>query len=58
MKVEVDRKEAIEYALSLTAANDVVLIAGKGHENYQIIGNTKVPFDDKEIVLEWIKKQI
>jgi UDP-N-acetylmuramoyl-L-alanyl-D-glutamate--2,6-diaminopimelate ligase len=46
--VEPDRRAAIERILSEAAHNDVVLIAGKGHENYQIIGTTKHHFDDLE----------
>lgn len=56
--VQADRRKAIESALGLAQKNDVVLIAGKGHEDYQIIGKTKFPFDDKQIVLEWINKHV
>lgn len=45
-----DRKQAIEKALSMAKKDDVILIAGKGHEDYQIIGTTKNHFDDAEIV--------
>ena len=45
-----DRRKAIEYACDNAAANDVVLIAGKGHEEYQIIGDVKKPFSDRQIV--------
>ncbi len=48
----VDRKEAITKAVSLAKKGDVVLIAGKGHETYQIIGDTRHHFDDREIVAE------
>ncbi len=41
-----DRKEAIRRALSLTGKNDIVLVAGKGHETYQIIGHNLVPYSD------------
>lgn len=44
--VEIDRRRAIERALSDAGAGDVVVLAGKGHENYQIVGSTKHPFDD------------
>jgi UDP-N-acetylmuramoyl-L-alanyl-D-glutamate--2,6-diaminopimelate ligase len=44
-----DRQEAIERAIQLAAPDDVVLIAGKGHETYQIIGHTKHPFDDRAV---------
>ena len=48
-----DRREAINYALEHAADNDVVLIAGKGHENYQIIGHETIHFDDREVVQEY-----
>ncbi|HKO15427.1 MAG TPA: UDP-N-acetylmuramoyl-L-alanyl-D-glutamate--2,6-diaminopimelate ligase [Gemmatimonadaceae bacterium] len=48
----VDRHEAIERALDLAAADDVVLLAGKGHETYQVRGTTKFPFDEQAIVRE------
>ncbi|GIW75008.1 MAG: UDP-N-acetylmuramoyl-L-alanyl-D-glutamate--2,6-diaminopimelate ligase [Phycisphaerae bacterium] len=46
--VQPDRRRAIEQAISDAVSGDIVLIAGKGHENYQIIGSTKHPFDDVE----------
>ena len=46
--VEIDRRRAIEVVLSDAGADDVVLVAGKGHENYQIIGTEKHHFDDVE----------
>lgn len=48
MIVEIDRRAAIERVLNDAEPGDVVLLAGKGHENYQIIGTTKHPFDDVE----------
>jgi UDP-N-acetylmuramoyl-L-alanyl-D-glutamate--2,6-diaminopimelate ligase len=47
-----DRYEAIGRALSLAYKGDVVLIAGKGHENYQEFANTVIPFDDRQVVRE------
>ncbi len=47
-----DRRAAIERALALAGADDVVLLAGKGHETYQVIGTTHVPFDERAIVRE------
>ena len=44
------RKSAIAHALEIARDDDVVLLAGKGHETYQIIGTTKLPFDEKVIV--------
>jgi UDP-N-acetylmuramoyl-L-alanyl-D-glutamate--2,6-diaminopimelate ligase len=46
--VIVDRRRAIAHAVSIAGAGDLVLIAGKGHEDYQIVGNTKLHFDDRE----------
>jgi UDP-N-acetylmuramoyl-L-alanyl-D-glutamate--2,6-diaminopimelate ligase len=47
---EVDRRTAIEKAIKCAQPNDVVLIAGKGHEDYQIIGKEKKHFSDREVV--------
>lgn len=55
-KVIVDRTEAIEYAVKMAKKDDIVVLAGKGHESYQIIGHTKYPFDEKEIVLNALKE--
>jgi len=48
----VDRRQAIHRAIETGRAGDVVLIAGKGHEDYQIIGETKHPFDDRQVARE------
>ncbi len=45
-----DRREAIRAAFHLATAGDVILVAGKGHEKYQEIKGTKLPFDDKELL--------
>ena len=47
-----DRKEAIKTAISLANAEDIVLVAGKGHETYQEIKGVRNHFDDKETVKE------
>ena len=47
-----DRKEAIKIAVSLANAEDIILVAGKGHEKYQDIKGIKYPFDDKQILIE------
>jgi UDP-N-acetylmuramyl-tripeptide synthetase len=49
-----DRAEAIEYALSQAKAGDIVVIAGKGHENYMDINGIKVPYSDTAAVKNWI----
>ncbi|MGB0588261.1 MAG: UDP-N-acetylmuramoyl-L-alanyl-D-glutamate--2,6-diaminopimelate ligase [Myxococcota bacterium] len=47
--VEVDRRMAIEQAIYIATPDDLVLIAGKGHETYQVIGTTKYEFDDRTV---------
>jgi UDP-N-acetylmuramoyl-L-alanyl-D-glutamate--2,6-diaminopimelate ligase len=48
----VDRREAIGVALDAGRSGDTILLAGKGHETYQVVGTTKLPFDEREIVNE------
>ncbi|SEQ61173.1 UDP-N-acetylmuramoylalanyl-D-glutamate--2,6-diaminopimelate ligase [Virgibacillus subterraneus] len=50
-----DRREAIFHAVSLAEEDDIILIAGKGHETYQEIGNIRYDFDDREVAKEAIK---
>lgn len=50
----VDRREAIWWALDRAEPGDAVLLAGKGHETYQIVGTEKRPFDEREIVLDYL----
>jgi UDP-N-acetylmuramoyl-L-alanyl-D-glutamate--2,6-diaminopimelate ligase len=52
-----DRRAAIARALNLATPRDVLLLAGKGHEDYQIRGTTKLPFDEKVIVAELIAER-
>ncbi|MBR4970041.1 MAG: UDP-N-acetylmuramoyl-L-alanyl-D-glutamate--2,6-diaminopimelate ligase [Alistipes sp.] len=51
-----DRHEAIKTAVMLAEPRDIILLAGKGHEDYQIIGTEKQPFNDKAVVKEWFEK--
>ena len=51
-----NRREAIYHALESLESGDVLLIAGKGHETYQILGKEKVHFDDREVVAEHLKQ--
>ncbi|MBN1662997.1 MAG: hypothetical protein JW943_05290 [Deltaproteobacteria bacterium] len=52
-----DRKTAIEAAIAVADPSDIVLIAGKGHEDYQIIGSVRFPFDDRMIAKEALTEQ-
>ena len=55
-----DRRKAIEYAAEHAAADDVILVAGKGHEDYQEIKGVKYPFDERVVIreiLEDLKKE-
>ena len=56
--VDPDRRRAIDWALSEARSGDCVLIAGKGHENYQIVGLEKLPFDDRQVVRELLTSRI
>ena len=49
-QIEPDRKQAIIYALQMAKAGDTVLIAGKGHEQEQILHDLVVPFSDRDVV--------
>ena len=51
-----DRREAIRAGLRLAAAGDVVLIAGKGHEDYQVVGEARSHFDDREEIETYIRE--
>jgi len=53
--VEPDRRSAIAQAIGLAGAGDVVLLAGKGHETYQIIGREKIDFDDAAVALDMLR---
>ncbi|MNY72914.1 UDP-N-acetylmuramoyl-L-alanyl-D-glutamate--2,6-diaminopimelate ligase [compost metagenome] len=55
VKVYVDRREAIFSAIQKAEEGDVILIAGKGHEDYQIIGKEKFPFSDVKVAAEALK---
>ena len=52
-----DREQAIKTAVRLAGANDVILIAGKGHEKYQDINGVKHPFDDKQVLLKMMNDE-
>jgi UDP-N-acetylmuramoyl-L-alanyl-D-glutamate--2,6-diaminopimelate ligase len=52
--MERDRRRAIHSALEQARSGDVVLVAGKGHEDYQVIGKEKIHFSDREVIEEFI----
>ncbi len=56
-RVIADRRQAIETAIGEARTGDTVLIAGKGHEDYQIIGSEKLHFDDREVAREALRKR-
>ncbi len=51
-----DRKEAMKIARVMARSNDIVLVAGKGHEKYQEIKGERLPFDDKAVLQELLNK--
>lgn len=53
-----DRKEAIEYSLAHAKKGDIIMILGKGHEDYQLIGKERLALDEKEIIANYMKKQL
>ena len=55
--VEPDRRAAIALAIGQAEAGDVIVIAGKGHETGQTIGNDVVPFDDREVAREELARR-
>lgn len=56
--LEPDRRQAIEKAVEMASPGDVVLIAGKGHETYQLIGGVTYPFDDRTVAKEAIRRLV
>ena len=52
-----DREEAVRHAVQQAEPGDIIIFAGKGHEDYQIIGNTKYPHSDKEIAIQEAMKK-
>ena len=51
-----DREQAVRKAVDMSRCGDIVLFAGKGHEDYQLIEGRKVPFSEKEIILDEISR--
>ncbi len=57
-EVEVDRERAIKQAVFMVEKDDIIVIAGKGHEDYQILGREKIHFDDREMARKYISERL
>lgn len=57
VRVEIDRRTAIGLGISMARRGDAVLIAGKGHEDYQIFANGTIPFDDRDVAREALRSR-
>ncbi len=57
VRVVPERREAILQALQMAGKHDAVVIAGKGHETYQVVGSRYLPFDDRQVVREFIEER-
>jgi UDP-N-acetylmuramoyl-L-alanyl-D-glutamate--2,6-diaminopimelate ligase len=55
VKTIIDRRDAIKYAVSKSKFNDILLVLGKGHEKYQIVGDKKIEFSDSEVLNNYLK---
>lgn len=53
--VVLDRREAIHMAITMARPGDLIIIAGKGHESYQLINEQIIPFDDRKVAAECLK---
>ncbi len=57
MIVEADREQAIHQAIDLAGPEDIIVVAGKGHEDYQILADRTIHFDDREVVQEYVRQK-
>ena len=55
-KIVTDRQKAIHYAMDIAEKDDIIVLAGKGHETYQVIMHTKIHMDEREIVADYLRK--
>ena len=51
-----NRKEALEYVIKNAIKGDIILLVGKGHENYQIKNGKRIPFSEKQVIFELLGK--
>ncbi len=56
-RVVVDRRAAIGEALDAALPGDIVVVAGKGHEDYQLIGGRRLDFDDRQVIRDWLRER-
>ncbi|MBK7190503.1 MAG: UDP-N-acetylmuramoyl-L-alanyl-D-glutamate--2,6-diaminopimelate ligase [bacterium] len=56
-RVVVDRRSAIHEALAAALPGDIVIVAGKGHEDYQLVGDRRLDFDDRQVIRDWVREQ-
>ena len=57
IKVEIDRFKAINESIKFANKEDIVLIAGKGHEDYQILNDKVIDFDDRKIAYKFLEEK-
>jgi len=57
VEIVLDRATAINQAINMSEPGDIILVAGKGHEDYQIIGDTRIHFSDQEVIRKWISQR-
>jgi UDP-N-acetylmuramoyl-L-alanyl-D-glutamate--2,6-diaminopimelate ligase len=55
LRIEADRRKAIDSVIRMAKPHDVILIAGKGHEDYQIVGQERLPFSDFDTAKELLQ---
>jgi UDP-N-acetylmuramoyl-L-alanyl-D-glutamate--2,6-diaminopimelate ligase len=55
-RVVIDRRSAIHEALEAARPEDIVIVAGKGHEDYQLIGGRRLDFDDRQVIRDWLRE--
>ena len=55
--IEIDRFKAINESIKFANKEDIILIAGKGHEDYQILNNEVIDFDDRKIAYKFLKEK-